>query len=304
MPESGHHIIMVQDSCLWLRTEEDMSSLFRLHRLFAAHLSAERTNPSCGERARQTYMCTTCGWAPWSSSSSEVIVFTQLRRAAAVHVVENLSVTSKDRCELNRNDSITRTRRCKSCQDPSGWRWSLTLRAAIQFSLPSTPLSPHSPHSNNSTSSTSGNSTSPTLSGTNVRCIHRYSKELPPIGCYRPLSSSFVPIATHQPAVCVSPRCLVFHSRSSSRPPWWPAGITSSGVSTRPLTADYRRERLPLGTSTAERPPGAAFLKICVRTLLLLLYFSAYRGWPLLDNERTPVVTISFGHASKLIYEE
>ena len=32
------------------------------------------------------------------------------------------------------------------------------------------------------------------------------------------------------------------------------------------------RERLPLGT--AERRPGSARLKICVRTLLLLLYFS------------------------------
>ena len=50
------------------------------------------------------------------------------------------------------------------------------------------------------------------------------------------------------------------------------------------------RERLPLGT--AERRPGAGRLKICVRALLLLLYFSAGRGWPLLDNERTLVVSI------------
>ena len=62
------------------------------------------------------------------------------------------------------------------------------------------------------------------------------------------------------------------------------------------------RERLPLGT--AERWPCATRLKISVRTLLLLLYFSACRGWPLLDNERTLVAPIFFGHASKLIYEE
>ena len=43
---------------------------------------------------------------------------------------------------------------------------------------------------------------------------------------------------------------------------------------------------------------------ICVRTLLLLLSFSACRGWPLLDNERTPVVSFFSGHASQLIYEE
>ena len=61
-------------------------------------------------------------------------------------------------------------------------------------------------------------------------------------------------------------------------------------------------EKLPLGT--AEHWPGAARLKICVRTLLfLLLYFSACRGWPLRDNERTPVLPLFFC-ASKLIHEE
>ena len=54
------------------------------------------------------------------------------------------------------------------------------------------------------------------------------------------------------------------------------------------------RERLPLGTT--ERWPGATRLKVSVRTLLLL--FSACRGWPLLDNERTPIVSIFFGHAA------
>ena len=43
-----------------------------------------------------------------------------------------------------------------------------------------------------------------------------------------------------------------------------------------------RRERLSLGT--AERRPGAGRLKICVRTLLLPLYFSACWGGLLLDN--------------------
>ena len=70
----------------------------------------------------------------------------------------------------------------------------------------------------------------------------------------------------------------------------------------RPLTADYRREKLPLGT--AERRSGAARLKICVRTLLLLLYFGAYRGWPLFYNERTPVASVFFGHESILINED
>ena len=49
----------------------------------------------------------------------------------------------------------------------------MTLQVANQFSLPSTPHCPHSPHSKDSTSYTSVNSTSPTLSGTNVRSIHR-----------------------------------------------------------------------------------------------------------------------------------
>ena len=31
-----------------------------------------------------------------------------------------------------------------------------------------------------------------------------------------------------------------------------------------------------------------------MRTLFLLLYFSACSGWSLLDNERTPVVSVSF----------
>lgn len=71
----------------------------------------------------------------------------------------------------------------------------MTLPAATQYSLPSTPHSPNSAH-RNSTSSTSAFSTPPTLSGANVRSSHRYSKEFPPIGCYRRLSSSFVPTAT------------------------------------------------------------------------------------------------------------
>ena len=52
------------------------------------------------------------------------------------------------------------------------------------------------------------------------------------------------------------------------------------------------RERLPLGT--AERWPGATRLKTSVRTLLFLPYSSACRGWPLLDNTRTPIVSLSF----------
>ena len=47
------------------------------------------------------------------------------------------------------------------------------------------------------------------------------------------------------------------------------------------------RERLPLGTADHWR--GATRLKISVRTPLLLLYFSARQGWPLLDNKRTPI---------------
>ena len=59
-------------------------------------------------------------------------------------------------------------------------------------------------------------------------------------------------------------------------------------------------KRLPLGT--AEGPPGAARLKVCVRTWL---YFSASRGRPLLDNERTAVVSNLFGHtywSTKKVY--
>ena len=59
--------------------------------------------------------------------------------------------------------------------------------------------------------------------------------------------------------------------------------------------------RLPL--STAERLPGATFLKISVRTLLLLLHFSACRGSP--PRRRTNAGCLHFfGHASKLIYDE
>ena len=81
---------------------------------------------------------------------------------------------------------------------------------------------------------------------------------------------------------------------------------TSSGDNARSSTAHNRRYgakgcrsvRLSVGQALRTR------LKIYVRTLLLLLYFSACRGWPLLHNKRTPIVPVFFGHASKLIYEE
>ena len=70
----------------------------------------------------------------------------------------------------------------------------------------------------------------------------------------------------------------------------------------RSLLAGCRRERLSF--VTAERRPDAACLKMCPLALLLLLYLSAYRVWPLLANERTLVVSIFFGHESKLIDED
>ena len=112
---------------------------------------------------------------------------------------------------------------------------------------------------------------------------------------YRLLPSSFVPIATHQPAVCFA---QILYRVSLSF-------ITSSMITSRQLLQagahivqrasfhrrqPMRRERLPLGP--AEGPPGAARLKKNVRTLL---HFSKSRWWPLLDNERTLVVSIFLG---------
>ena len=133
------------------------------------------------------------------------------------------------------------TRRCKFCWHPSGWSWSLTLQAASQFSLPSTPPTLLTPHTAKARLRPPGTPHRPLCrERTSGRPIDVLQEELPPIGCYRPVFLVGASIATRQPAVSVSPRCLVFHSRSLSRPAWWPAGTTSSD-SARPLTSDNRR---------------------------------------------------------------
>ena len=100
--------------------------------------------------------------------------------------------------------------------------------------------------------------------------------------------------------MCVSPRYLVFHSLVHHHVLHDDSCDYFTGDIARPLTADKRR----CGTE------GYCSLRLNVGQALpvsryaLLLYFSASRGWPLLDNERTPIVSVFFGHASKLIYEE
>ena len=205
---------------------------------------------------------------------------------------------------LNRNDSITRTRRCTSLL--ASLRLKLILDPASckpVFVALHTPHSPHSPHSK-STSSTSWNSTSTTLSGTNVRSTHRCTARRTP--SYRLLSACLPRWCLYR-HTSASRQCFAQMSRVSLSVIIPSCMMTSWNYFKRQCTSFNLRqptlwcEKLPLGT--AEHWPGAARLKICVRTLLfLLLYFSACRGWPLRDNERTPVLPLFFC-ASKLIHE-
>ena len=122
--------------------------------------------------------------------------------------------------------------------------------------------------------------------------------------CYRLLSASIFLVRAYRPDVS----CFAQMSRVSLSF-ITPCMMTSCDYFFRRQRTSFNRtqpapwrERLPLGTADHWR--GATRLKISVRTPLLLLYFSARQGWPLLDNKRMPIVSFFFGHASKLIYEE
>ena len=147
----------------------------------------------------------------------------------------------------------------------------MTLQAASQLSLPPTPHSLVTPHTATTkiTSSTSGHSTSPTLSGTNIRSIDRNTRtERPPGGCYLLL---LVCACCHKSAsrlhfAQISRVSLFHHVLHDDQL------TTSSGAHIVQRASFNRRqpmmwrERPPL--KTAEVPPGATRLKICVRTLL------------------------------------
>ena len=101
--------------------------------------------------------------------------------------------------------------------------------------------------------------------------------------------------------MCVSPRYLVFHSLVDhvlhDDQLRFLLQVTAHVLRPQTIGTDcgaegYRSVRLSVGQAL----PASRYV--------LLLYFSASPGWPLLDNERTPVVSFFFRHASKLIYEE
>ena len=118
----------------------------------------------------------------------------------------------------------------------------MTLQAASQLSLPPTPHSLVTPH-------TATTKSRPPLPGTPhpPLCRERTSD----LSTATPARSvllvaaicyfSFVPVATNQPAVCISPRYLVFHSFITSfMMTSWPLLQARISYSARPLTADNR----------------------------------------------------------------
>ena len=178
----------------------------------------------------------------------------------------------------------------------------MTLQAASQFSLPSTPHSPHSPHSN-STSSTSGNSTSPTLTGTNVRSIHRYVQQ--GASSYQLLSASiFLVRAYHHTSA--SRLCFAQISRVSL------SFIITSCMMTscdyffgRQRTTSFNRRQPALSLSVGQALPVSRFA--CAHCCCCCCTSAHVGGGPSsTTNERrlSPFFSFFFEHANKLIYEE